>query len=132
MECADERLDDGPSDGPLPSLRLNVDNVETEFVFADHTVDAAIPTGSGSEARVLGPIAVPHRVQHVEYEVFERRRRHGVDALEQLDGQSLTKFLVGGFYSLLWRRRLIRRRHDLRHAPPASGRLPELFERGEL
>jgi len=41
-QCADEFLYLWPSDGVLPSLRLNVDCIEPEFIFFDDSVDTAI------------------------------------------------------------------------------------------
>ena len=53
LQCAGELLDFRTPDGPLPSLGLHVDHVETQPVLFDDSVDAAIAASAYRPACVL-------------------------------------------------------------------------------
>ena len=67
----------------LPSLRLDVDGVESKTVLVNDSVDASIPGTANRASCVSMCPSISHRYQEVDDELLEERWGPGFDRLEQ-------------------------------------------------
>ena len=86
-----------PADRAVPSLGLDVDDVEAELVLFDYAVDAAVPLLAQRLASFSARTPVAHLDEKIDNELLKERRRATLRDLEDFRGQAFSKFLVGRF-----------------------------------
>jgi hypothetical protein len=69
-----ELLNFWSSDCSLSSFGLNVDYVQTEFVFFDDPVDTLVSATANGSARVLSRATISHSYEKVDNEALKERR----------------------------------------------------------
>jgi hypothetical protein len=84
LKRASKPLNVGPTNGTLPSLRLDVDRFEAQLVFSNQAVDALVASTSNNQPRILLRATVPHRGEDVDDELLERSRRQCDDTFTQV------------------------------------------------
>jgi hypothetical protein len=80
--------------GAVPSLRLNVDDVQAELVFLDYAVDATVARLAQCLASLATRTTLPHLNQKIDNELFEKGRRAILSDLKDFRGQSFAKLLI--------------------------------------
>lgn len=97
LQRASEFLNLWPAHGAVPSLRLDVDDVQAELVLFDYAVDAAVPRFAQRLTSFSARTTVPLFDEKIDNELLEKGRRATLRDLEDFRGQTFTKFLVGRF-----------------------------------
>ena len=65
-------------------LGLDIDDIESERVFLDHTVDAAVARPTDGLTHLRPAAAVAHGNQQIDDQPLEESRRHFANAFEEV------------------------------------------------
>ena len=96
LERADELSDVSRGDVSFrrPLLRLDVDHVEAEPVFADDTVDATVSASTHAFGGIALRTAVPHSEKHIENKLFKESIVSRKDTREKFLTKRASDFCV--------------------------------------
>ena len=89
------------------ALGLHIDDVETEFIFADHAVYAVIARFSYGLSHLRSATAVAHGDEQVDNNLFKLSRRYTKYPIQKIGFHSISKFPMATFYLLFGIRRCL-------------------------
>src|SRR5690606_31785041 len=94
LEAASESLDLGTSDDVLPTLGLDVDEVQTEPVFLDDAVDTTVAALADRSPGVILRSSVSHAHEQINDQLLEERWRSGLDLRQEVVRQRAPELTV--------------------------------------
>jgi len=106
VQGADELLDLRTPDGAIPFFGLDVNDIETEPIFANDTVDPFISGSADCLAGVLPGATVPHLQEKLDDELFKKSGSRSLDPPENFGGQASPHFEMSSLERLFGRLRL--------------------------
>src|SRR4029453_11665192 len=88
MERPDESLDLRPPDRSVPFLRLQVDNIKSKTIFADHTIDAFVAGPADGLACVAPRPSLTHFQEQLDDETLKKLRGRRFDPAQEFRGKA--------------------------------------------
>src|SRR5207244_9436402 len=101
MERPDEPLDLRSADRSVPFLGLQVDNIKSKTVFADHTIDALVAGPADGLACVPPRSSVAHLQEELDDEALKELRGRRLDPGQEFRGKASPHLQVCHLQSLL-------------------------------
>src|SRR5262249_39953058 len=90
LKCAGKLLDFWTTDSTIPAFCLNIDNVQSQTILVDHTVNSAIPGLTDRTTGILARSAITHCYQKLHNELLEKSRRTLLNFCQQVDHKLLS------------------------------------------
>src|SRR5262245_20903832 len=101
MQRSGKLLDVGTANGAFPSLGLDVNYVEAQFVFLDDAVDALVTGLADRFPRVSQRSAIAHANEQLDDESLEKCRRTALNTFQELGPESRLEPLISAGNHLL-------------------------------
>src|SRR5436309_12996420 len=101
MERPDESLDLRSTDRSVPFLRLQVDNIKSKTVFADHAIATLVAGPADGLACVPPRPSVAHFQKQLDDEALKKLRGRRFDPGQEFRGKAYSHLQVCRLQSLL-------------------------------